>query len=92
MSGTMTEPRKRKPKPAKPPKPAVKPAKETSPAEAAYWKARLKAIRARHGNISQEAAAAMVHADVATWRNWEQGRRIPNPMIALLIDMVFGKE
>lgn len=49
-----------------------------------YRPAQVKAIRAALAQ-TQEAFAAMIGVSVATLRNWEQGRRVPEgPALALL--------
>ena len=46
--------------------------------------ANIKAVRAELGQ-SQEEFALMIGVSVATLRNWEQGRRVPDgPALALL--------
>jgi DNA-binding transcriptional regulator YiaG len=53
------------------------------------WGERLREIRRREGRLTQAEAAARVSVSVATWRNWEQGRVVPNPAMAKLIGLVF---
>jgi putative transcriptional regulator len=47
----------------------------------------VKALRARLG-ISQEAFAGRYCLDVATVRNWEQGRTIPEGPAAALLQLI----
>jgi putative transcriptional regulator len=50
----------------------------------AFKPADVKAVRAELGQ-SQEEFALMIGVSVATLRNWEQGRRVPDgPALALL--------
>jgi putative transcriptional regulator len=47
----------------------------------------LKALRARLG-LSQEQFARRYHFAAWNIRNWEQGRRIPDPGSALLLALI----
>ena len=45
------------------------------------------AIRQRTG-LSQEAFARAIGVPLATWRNWEQGRKLPDPAARSLLALV----
>ncbi len=47
----------------------------------------VKALRARLG-VSQEAFAGRYGLDVATVRNWEQGRTVPDGPAAVLLQLI----
>ena len=53
------------------------------------WPSTLKALREFYGGITQREAAARIEAPFGTWRNWEQGIRKVNPMMARLIRLSF---
>lgn len=52
------------------------------------WPPTLKALRT-HYDLEQTEAAERLGVPVATWRNWEQGRRGVNAMVAKLIRLTF---
>ena len=52
------------------------------------WIARLKSLREFYG-LDQAEAASRINAPLGTWRNWEQGRRVPSPMIVKLLELAF---
>ena len=60
------------------------------PKAANPWPQRLADLRTFY-DLSQEEAAARIDAPVGTWRNWEQGRRKPNPMIIRLLQLAFSE-
>lgn len=81
----MTEPRNRKPKPAKgTKKPAAKPAKATAQTD---WTVRLKALRDRL-KLTQVEAAARIRVNQATWSGWENGRHEPDGPARYLIELL----
>lgn len=55
------------------------------------WPARLKKIR-EDKDMTQAEAAEIVGTVLRTWQNWEYGRSRPSPMIAKLIDLLFGSK
>ncbi len=57
------------------------------PAPIKMTKTRIAAIRKSH-NLSQPVFARMLATNVATLRNWEQGRSEPNAQAKLLLKMV----
>jgi putative transcriptional regulator len=57
------------------------------PAPIKMPKTRIAAIRKSH-NLSQPVFARMLATNVATLRNWEQGRSEPNAQAKLLLKMV----
>jgi DNA-binding transcriptional regulator YiaG len=58
------------------------------PAAPNPWPGQLYALR-RHYDITQDEAAARISAPSKTWQNWEQGRRVPNPMMVRLLELSF---
>jgi DNA-binding transcriptional regulator YiaG len=62
--------------------------RKKKPAGSNPWPATLGSLRAHYG-ISQEEAAGRIDCPLGTWRNWEQGRRVPNAMIQRLIRLTF---
>ncbi len=52
------------------------------------WPATLKRLRVDLG-LDQVQAAERVDAPLGTWRGWEQGRRVPSPMIVKLMRLAF---
>jgi DNA-binding transcriptional regulator YiaG len=59
------------------------------PAAPNPWPARLYALRQFYDRITQAEAAARIAAPTKTWENWEQGRRLPSPMIIRLLELTF---
>lgn len=72
---------------------AVMEKKRRKPATGNPWPERLKALRIHLDTpdkpASQEEVAARINAPLGTWRNWEQGRRVPNAMIVRLLELTF---
>ncbi len=58
------------------------------PASGNPWPERLKKLRDKYG-LSQPEAAARLEVPVASWRNWEYGRTVPNAATVKAIKLVF---
>jgi DNA-binding transcriptional regulator YiaG len=52
------------------------------------WPERLKALRAKLGNLTREEAAAMIRISPRAWGKWEQGLQTPSPSHQLLIELL----